>query len=202
MCLFLGRLRFKKRIESEINDKLVLSTDQLWRKFLRYPGKVILKERGDVGQRTRARVKKSISKRHDHVRKARFACTLQTSSWSDGTAGPLAFCLSPGKIKKADVDAFNILNRGRALAFESNTKSHFMTSQTWQLLLDNLYEEAYAIQRAKHGLTMADKGLLHADGWTGYHSFSAGEDIARNAWSERVNVAQPDKQKGVCKSMD
>lgn len=94
------------------------------------------------------------------------------------------------------VNDFNTKNRGHALLFCSERKTHFMNGETWLLLLQHLYTDSYAIQRMRHGLGKEHEGLLLVDGWTGYFSTSSGLDVARTAWAENVNVRLPDQQVG------
>ena len=75
--------------------------------------------------------------------------------------------------------------------FESETKSHFMTGNTFQTLLHGLLTDAYALKRQQLKLTKKDRGLLLADAWSGFHCFKTGLDHARQAWSECCNVKLP-----------
>lgn len=99
-------------------------------------------------------------------------------------------------LPKPVVQAFNAKHRGECLLFSSERKTHFMRGETWLLLLQDLYGDAFSIQRKKHGLRWEDTGLILSDGWTGYSSKSTGLDTARRAWSETVNCKEPDVQCG------
>lgn len=62
-----------------------------------------------------------------------------------------------------------------------------MNGETFLVLLKDL--DAFAIQRRKHKLADSIRGLLLTDAWTGFHSWSSGLDLAREAWSSSVNVS-------------
>lgn len=53
--------------------------------------------------------------------------------------------------------------------------------------------EASTHMPSSGGSTNSDsiRGLLLTDGWTGFHSWSFGLDLAREAWSSSVNVSLP-----------
>lgn len=72
-----------------------------------------------------------------------------TSSWSDGSHGPLAFCCPEGYISPKDMAAFNEEFRGQYLLLSSESRTHFMTSQTLLQVFEQLYSPALAAQRKK-----------------------------------------------------
>ena len=72
-----------------------------------------------------------------------------TSSWSDGTAGPLAFTVPEGKLSAEAIKQFNEKHAGRAMVLTSGTSSHFMTGDTLVQVYEQLYSPALALQRAK-----------------------------------------------------
>lgn len=134
--------------------------------------------------------------RVDNINGSRLALTAVTSSWSDGSPGPLGLCYPGNMFNASFVAEFNQKHRGECLLFASERKTHFLNGETWLILLQQLYVDAFAVQRAKHGLDISHEGLLLVDGWTGYHSFSTGLDTARAAWATHVNVRLPDQQVG------
>ena len=73
-----------------------------------------------------------------------------TSSWSDGTAGPIAFCLPEGKISPQDAAAYNRENRGRSFVMTSGTESHFMSGEVLAVMMDQLISPAMEKQRQKN----------------------------------------------------
>lgn len=133
----------------------------------------------------------------DAVGSSRVSLTAVTSSWSDGSPGPLGLCYAAGTIPKDQADEFNRRHKGQCLLFCSERKTHFMCAETWLILLQQLYTYAFALQRQKHGLNVQDHaGLLLVDAWTGYHSKSTGLDASREAWSASCNCRLPDGQVG------
>ena len=134
--------------------------------------------------------------RFDNVSGCRLSLTAVTSSWSDGSAGPLGLCFPTGMIPDLQVREFNQRHRGECLLFCSERKTHVMNGETWLVLLQQLYLDAFSLQRKKHGLDKSHAGLLLVDAWTGYHSRSTGLDAARAAWSATANCRLPDLQVG------
>lgn len=134
--------------------------------------------------------------RHDQFSGSRLSVTTVTTSWSDGSAGPLGICYPVGMFGEAQVSQFNEAHRGEALLFSSEKRSHFMSGEQYVLLLKDLLTQAFAQQRAKHSLPADTLGMILADGWSGYHSFSTGLDVVRSVWSSENRVLQPDLQIG------
>ena len=133
--------------------------------------------------------------RSDNFPTARQSLTAVTSTWSDGTAGPLGICYPSGIYKQEEVDSFNAEFRGLCYLFDSETKSHFMTGNTFQTLMHGLLTPAFALKRQQLGVTKKKgRGLLLADAWTGFHSFKTGLHTAREAWSVSCNVKLPSLQ--------
>ena len=132
--------------------------------------------------------------RSDNFPSARQSLTAVTSTWSDGTGGPLGLCYPTGVYKQEDVDSFNREFRGSCFLFESETKSHFMTGNTFQTLMHGLLTPAFALKRQQLGLTKKNRALLLADAWSGFHSFKTGLQTAREGWSASCNVKLPSLQ--------
>lgn len=78
-----------------------------------------------------------------------FTFKVLTSSWSDGSMGPLAFTIPEGCAKQADIVRFNEAYAGKAMVISSGTNSHFMTAQTLIQVLEQLVSPALEIQRAR-----------------------------------------------------
>ena len=132
---------------------------------------------------------------------ARKSITIMTSSWGDMTPGPIALHLPQGLVAESSVREFNCTYRGRALALYSEGNSHFMTGQTFNELLAELYPDAFRMQRARHKLDGSVRGMILADAWLGYHATSSGEDLARQAFTQQHNVEMPQRQPGVLKEI-
>ena len=132
--------------------------------------------------------------RTDHIADARRSITVVTSSFSSGTAGPLAICVPDGWMKPALLDEFNRKWIGQAMVFSSQTESHFMTQETFLVYLHQLVTPALSRQRAHLGVPKTTKALLLADAWTGFHSHKSGMERAREGWSEQAHCLLPAKQ--------
>ncbi|CAK8989314.1 Uncharacterized protein (Fragment), partial [Durusdinium trenchii] len=116
--------------------------------------------------------------RSDYVPDARKSITVVTSSWSDGTAGPLGLCFPDGSLRQEDVDTFNKTHEGVAMIFASQTSSHFMTAETFMVYLHGLLTPALSLQRKKLGVASSTMALLLCDAWTGFHACKNGLDAA------------------------
>lgn len=65
-----------------------------------------------------------------------------------------------------------------------------------EVLLKGLVGPAFELQRRRHNLSDGVEGLILADGWSGFHSYKSGLDLARNAWSLACRVRMADIQPG------
>ena len=72
-----------------------------------------------------------------------------TSSWSDGTAGPIAFCIPDGRMPQELITKFNMDNVGESFVFTSGSSSHFMTADTLDQVFEQLFSPALAKQRKR-----------------------------------------------------
>eukprot|EP00435_Cladocopium_sp_Y103_P023101 s4195_g5.t1 len=124
----------------------------------------------------------------------RQSLTCLTSTWSDGTAGPLGICVPESFMTEDAIQAFNQQWPGQSYIFSSQSKSHFMNGQSLMDVLHNLIGAAFKKQRAKWKLSDDDKGLLLADGWTGFHGQDT--ETSRQAWSQQHGVFLPEVQPG------
>lgn len=134
--------------------------------------------------------------RTDYVADSRKSVTVVTSTWSSGEAGPLGICVPDGFMGQAEMESFNQQWLGQAFIFRSESVSHFMTSDTYLVLLHGLISPALSRQRQKLGVPATTKALLLCDGWTGFHSHKAGADTARLAWAEQAHCELPAVQEG------
>ena len=82
-----------------------------------------------------------------HLINLRRGVTVLTTSWSDGTRGPLAFCVPDGKITPEEQRAWNVAHKGRSYVLTSGTRSHFMTADTLLQLFEQLFSPALQQQR-------------------------------------------------------
>ena len=72
-----------------------------------------------------------------------------TTSWSDGTGGPLAFCLPEGTMSQEAVVRWNAQHLGRAMIVFSGTNSHFMSANVLLEVFEQLISPALRLQRAR-----------------------------------------------------
>lgn len=132
--------------------------------------------------------------RTDHWPASRQSVTAVTSTWSDGSRGPLGICYPSGAFSASYVDEYNKKHLGESYMFESQTQTHFMCGATFQVLLHGLISPAFAAKRKSLKVDKGTKGMLLADGWTGFHSHRTGLDHARRAWSLANSVELPSEQ--------
>ena len=105
-----------------------------------------------------------------------------TSTWSDGTRGPLSICCPEGFLKEEVMEQMNKQFEGELFLFSSEGRGHFMHAGTFLSLLRGCLSTAFDKQRAKYHLKHEVAGLLLADGWTGFHAERCGTNQARLAW--------------------
>lgn len=72
-----------------------------------------------------------------------------TTSWSDGTPGPIAYCLPEGKLSGAEMAEYNCAHRGKSWVMSSGTSSHFMSGECFAVMLEQLISPALEIQRQR-----------------------------------------------------
>ena len=190
-----ARATFFDKLNSGIDRRLVLNIDQVWRAGHAGTKYCLRKGRDSVGKKGKKKGRPT-NKVHQHVAQARKSITIVTASWGDMTPGPIALHIPQGLVRESAVREFNASHRGRAYALYSETKSHFMTSQTFSELLENLYGDAYKLQRAKHKLDGTSRGMFLTDAWSGFHATSSGEDLARQAFTAQFGVEMPYRNPG------
>ena len=119
-----------------------------------------------------------------------------TSTWSDGSRGPLGICIPENFIDADTVGRFNANHRGQCYVFSSQSPSHFMSAESMIRYLKGVVTDAIGLQRKKYKLAPSIRGLLLYDGWTGYHSFRDGLDLSRQSWADSNNFQLGDQQCG------
>ncbi len=80
--------------------------------------------------------------RVDTAENAREACTVVTSTYSDGTRGPLCICFPEGKVSHELAERYNKIYEGEVLIISSKTDTHFMTGETTLELFQRLFTPA------------------------------------------------------------
>ena len=80
--------------------------------------------------------------RTEMVQGGRFGVTAVTSCWGSGEVGPLGVCIPSGSVPLSFLRDFNSEWHGHVYIFESGSESHFMSSDTTILYLQNLISPA------------------------------------------------------------
>ena len=120
--------------------------------------------------------------RHDQFSGHRVSITAVTSSWSDGTAGPLGLCIPRGMMSDAEIQSFNANHRGRDALLSARSFEHiiWMEKRFW------CFWKASTHMPSSVGSTnwqIQSEGSCSLTGW------SSGLDLAREAWSSSVMSA-------------
>lgn len=192
--------------ERGISLHLVMNFDQLWQMLWR-PKKrhcVWTLERSEATsykETRRVRGKQSRIWKHrpsrdvrlDHVQNFRSGVTVVTSTWADGTPGPVGISIKPGFLGQRDISAFNKLHIGKYYIMESTCESatHFMNADTTVELIEKLIGPATMIQRRKWHLLDSDPAFLIADAFTGNYATGQGEHMRRTRVAEEYNLILP-----------
>ncbi|CAK9022189.1 unnamed protein product [Durusdinium trenchii] len=109
-----------------IHPGLILNFDQVWRAAFQWTGKLWYKDRNQVAERGMAKkAPGTLNKKHVYVKGSRRSLTAMTSTWSDGSRGPICFSCPEGSIDATTIRKFNdehvgtamILMQGRSLEF-------------------------------------------------------------------------------------
>ena len=77
-------------------------------------------------------------------------CQALTSSWSDGSRGPIGFCLPEGSVPIDFVKSWNQSHIGESMVVLSQSSTHFMNSDTMIQILEQLVSPALEKQRARY----------------------------------------------------
>ena len=105
---------------------------------------------GPVGQRAKkSKAPQAADKKIHAIKHARRGITAVTSSFSDGSRGPIAFCVPEGRVTADEMKAFNLANVGEAFLFTSGSTSHFMTADTLHQVFEQLFSPAIERQRER-----------------------------------------------------
>ncbi len=82
-----------------------------------------------------------------HVLSCGTSAEALTSSWSTGEPGPIAYCVAEGMVSPEDIQKYNAENQGRSMIVSSGSGTHFMNSETFAVVLEQLYSAAFQLQR-------------------------------------------------------
>ncbi|CAK9011053.1 Uncharacterized protein (Fragment) [Durusdinium trenchii] len=176
---------------------LILNYDQLWRSCYQWGGRLLYKHRKNKGMRAKKkRAPKTMGKKHHAVKGARRGITAITSTWSDGSRGPIAFCIPEGRMKVEEICAFNSRYEGRAFVLTSGTGTHFTSAETMLTVFEQLYSVALQNQRHKHSLDEKSKAAFICDAWTGFFSTAAGQGLRRDNFYKLHNIEPPFRPPG------
>ena len=134
--------------------------------------------------------------RLDTVLGFRASCTVVTSTWADGTHGPIGFSVPPGTLPEAFVQKANASHWGRCHIVVSRSETHFMCADTTIELWNNLYGPAFVLRRQALGLPSDALGMLLADAFTGNHATLAGEALRRAKFFEEFHILGPPQMPG------
>lgn len=76
-------------------------------------------------------------------------CKAMTSTWSDGSRGPICFSCPEGSIDATTIRKFNDEHVGTAMILTSGSKTHYMTSDVMLQVMEQLYSAALSMQRTR-----------------------------------------------------
>jgi len=123
---------------------------------------------------------------HDPVGNARQPHTLCTSTWSDGTAGPLLSVWKEGTISQEAITRINTRYAGRMLVMVTRSDTHFMNGELTVRYLEELVGPALRAKRQALGLDASARAGLLADAFTGNSSLE--QEALRLRWCKENNV--------------
>lgn len=72
-----------------------------------------------------------------------------TTSWSNGVAGPLGFCIPESAMTAEEMRSFNVEFAGRAMVCTSGSNTHFMRGETLIEMMEQMISPALTIQRER-----------------------------------------------------
>ena len=132
-----------------VHAGMILNFDQLWRTSWASGARLLFKA-GCAGQQApRKKAPARASKKIHTVKHVRRSITALTSSWSDGTGGPICFSIPEGRMTHAQMTEWNKTHIGRSYVLSSGTKSHFMSADTLLQVFEQVYSPALQMQREK-----------------------------------------------------
>ena len=123
---------------------------------------------------TRRRVRRKLKPDEEPVRNHaaehdRLAFTCCTSTWADGTAGPLAMSFKHGACPVSLAERVNSSWKGLYRIMFSGADSHMFTAESTLEMFETLFTDAFRIKRTDLGYTSVRDapGMLIADAFTG-----------------------------------
>ena len=171
----------RQRVEllfTRIHPALLLNYDQLWKLSARGSSwkywkedETEMKQRdprgrcqktplspGTAADASRKRLRQAPV--HDPVSNARLPHTLCTSTWSDGTPGPLLSVWKEGTISHATMQKLNSRFAGRMLVVVTRSDTHFMNGELTVRYLEELVGPALRAKRAGTGAPTSRRAAL------------------------------------------
>ena len=145
-----ARDAYRSLVETQgVHAGCILNFDQLWRTAWSSNARLLFKL-GSPGEKTsKKKAPARASKKVHTIKHARRGLTALTSSWSDGSAGPICFCIPEGRLNASEIADFNKANVGRSYIVASGTKSHFMSADSLLQIFEQVYSPALRLQRQK-----------------------------------------------------
>ena len=123
---------------------------------------------------------------HDPVGNARQPHTLCTSTWSDGTQGPLLSVWKEGSISQETINRVNARYAGRMMVMVTRSDTHFMNGELTVKYLEELVGPALRAKRQALGVDATARAGLLADAFTGNSSLE--QEALRVRWCTENNV--------------
>jgi hypothetical protein len=123
---------------------------------------------------------------HDPVGNARQPHTLCTSTWSDGTQGPLLSVWKEGSISQETINRVNTRYAGRMMVMVTRSDTHFMNGELTVKYLEELVGPALRAKRQALGVDATARAGLLADAFTGNSSLE--QEALRVRWCTENNV--------------
>ncbi len=179
------------RVGASAPLQLCLNFDQLWKAGWNSPEKIFftsanhsanssskISKISSVAKNAVRDVKQactSATPRNANVTNARHSITCVTSTWADGTAGPLGICIPNGFLSLKDMEEINKKYLGSVHIFLSGSENHFMNASTTLIYMQELLTHAFSAKRRSCGL-LDCPGLILCDAFTGNFAFRQGED--------------------------
>ena len=84
-----------------------------------------------------------------------------TTSWSDGSPGPLGFSVPEGVMSASEIRQWNLSHKGTSWVMSSGTGSHFMSADCWMVMLEQMISPALKLQRDKQLSVISRYFFLH-----------------------------------------
>ena len=183
-----AREDYQKLLQSGVHGALILNYDQLWRCCWSHNSRLMFKA-GNAGKATpRKAAPARANKKVDAVKHARRGVTALTSSWSDGSAGPIVFCIPEGRMTAAQMHEWNSSHVGSSYVLSSGSRTHFMTADTLLQVFEQVYSPALEKQSKRPAVCAVSDGLLVLAIVCRVHvSLSSWEDHVRSVFGFHVS---------------